>query len=249
MSDGMTRRDAMKLAGGAAVLAAAGCTMAQDNNKAAAGSLLATMPGAIAANGEQYTLPPLPYATDALEPLYDSQTLQIHHDKHHQGYVNGLNATLQKLAQARDGGKFADVQALSESLAFNGSGHVLHTLFWNSMTPDGSKPSADLQTAMRTSFGSVEACQQQFAAATKAVMASGWGVLGFEPLARRLVILQAERHQDNGLWGVVPLLVCDVWEHAYYLKYQNNRGQWVDNFMKMANWDYASKRLAAAEGL
>ncbi|MFP4356636.1 MAG: superoxide dismutase [Phycisphaerae bacterium] len=248
MHENLTRRDALKLAGVAGagvVLASAGCSSAQEIKT---GQGLATgMAGAIDKQGT-YSLPELPYAYDALEPLYDQQTLRIHHDKHHAGYVRGLNSVLEKLDAARKSGDLESIKALSRGLAFHGSGHVLHTIFWNSMTPGGSEPSRQLQSMMNGSFGSVKACQSQFAAATKAVEASGWGVLAWEPIANKLLVMQAEKHQNLTIWGVLPLLVCDVWEHAYYLKYQNNRGQWVDNFMKLANWDYASKRLASIRG-
>lgn len=199
-------------------------------------------------NGE-YTLPPLPYGYDALEPLYDAQTLKIHHDKHHAKYVTNFNAALKKLEKARQGGDFATIQAVSNELAFNGSGHVLHTLFWHSMKPggNGGQIPDELRTALDESFGSADAAHKQFVAATNAVESNGWGVLAFEPISQRLLILQAEKHQNLTIWGVVPLLVCDVWEHAYYLKFQNNRAQWVDNFMQLANWDFAAECLAEAK--
>ncbi len=196
--------------------------------------------------GGEYKLPALPYAYDALEPLYEEKTLRIHHDKHHAGYVNGLNSTLQKLEQARKDGDYSSVKALSRNLAFHGSGHVLHTLFWNSMSPDKPEMPDSLSEAIRKSFGSVDAAKKQFAAATKAVEASGWGVLVHEPMADQLLFLQAEKHQDLTIWGVTPLLVCDVWEHAYYLQYANNRGEWVDNFFQMANWPFAAQCLEQA---
>lgn len=192
-----------------------------------------------------YKLPPLPYGYDALEPLYEERTLRIHHDKHHAGYVRGLNSTLEKLEKARQSGDYSSIKALSRDLAFNGSGHVLHTLFWNSMSPDQLDMPESLSQAITKSFGSVEAAKKQFAAATKAVEGSGWGVLAYEPMAEKLLIFQAEKHQNLTMWGVTPLLVCDVWEHAYYLQYANNRGEWVDNFFKMANWPFAAHRLEA----
>lgn len=199
-------------------------------------------------NGE-YTLPDLPYDYDALEPLYDKQTLQIHHDKHHAGYVKKLNTAMEKLKKARQENDFSSIQAISRDAAFNGSGHVLHTLFWQSMKPGGNNGEmpSEFQKDFEESFGSVKAGQEQFAQATKAVEASGWGILAFEPIAEKMVILQCEKHQDLTIWGVIPLLVCDVWEHAYYLKFQNNRGQWIDNFMQLANWDFAAQRLAQAK--
>jgi len=196
--------------------------------------------------GGQYQLPALPYGFDALAPLYEERTLRTHHDKHHAAYVNGLNATLAKLTAARSAGDFDAVTAMSRNLAFHGSGHVMHCLFWNSMTPGGSEAPESLAAAMKESFGSPEACKKHFAAATKAVEGGGWGVLAYEPIGGKLVILQSEKHQDLTIWGAVPLLVCDVWEHAYYLQYANDRANWVDNFLKLANWSFAAKRLEAA---
>ena len=191
----------------------------------------------------EYRLPPLPYAYDALEPLYDEKTLRIHHDKHHAAYVKGLNEALQKLEAARKANDYGSIQSLSLQLAFHGSGHILHSLFWHSMSPGKPEVPAGLAQALSESFGSTANAQSQFAAATKAVEGSGWGLLVYEPLADRLLILQAEKHQNLTVWNTVPLLVCDVWEHAYYLQYQNNRANWVDNFLKLANWPFAANRL------
>jgi Fe-Mn family superoxide dismutase len=191
----------------------------------------------------QYHLPPLPYDYNALEPLYDEKTLRIHHDKHHAAYVNGLNEALGKLEAARKANDYSAIRSLSLQGAFNGSGHVLHTLFWHSMSPDKPQMPDSLTEALTASFGSEPNARSQFAAATKAVEASGWGVLVYEPVADKLLILQCEKHQDLTIWNTVPLLVCDVWEHAYYLQYQNNRAAWVDNFMKLANWPFAAARL------
>ncbi|MFW6133787.1 MAG: superoxide dismutase [Planctomycetota bacterium] len=244
MTRTLSRRDAMKLGGAAAVATVAGGCLSGVADKPGGVAATDTALGAVA--GGKYVLPELPYATDALAPLYDQRTLTIHHDRHHAGYVKGLNRVLDKLAAAREAGDYARVKGLSRGLAFHGSGHVLHTLFWNSMTPGGAAPPPALRKAAEKSFGSVEACTAQFAAATKAVEASGWGLVAYEPLGDRLVVLQAEKHQNLALWGVVPLLVCDVWEHAYYLQYANSRGQWVDNFLKLANWEFAAERLAVA---
>jgi Fe-Mn family superoxide dismutase len=243
MAGEMSRRDVMKLAAAGAIAAA---TSGLDSALAQAESFPATLPDTWA-NGK-YTLPPLPYAADALEPLYQARALEIHHDKHHQGYVTGLNDTMEKLSQARSSNNYSDIRCLSSSLAFNGSGHVLHSLFWRSMSPQAARgepvaPSDALAAAINQSFGSFDACRSQFAAAAKEVMSNGWAILAFEPLSSRLVILQAERHQDMTIWGVRPLLVCDVWEHAYYLQYQNRRAEWVDAFMRLANWQFAGERM------
>jgi Fe-Mn family superoxide dismutase len=241
-----SRRDVLK-AGSLAMLGlgavgstAAGMAMSSGQSEAA------TLKGAY--NGDTYTLPDLPYAYDALAPLYEERTLKIHHDKHHAGYVRGLNSTLDKLDAARRAGDYGSIKSLSRNLAFHGSGHVLHTLFWNSMSPDKLEVPDSLARQLSESFGSVDAAKSQFAAATKAVEASGWGILAYEPIADKLLIFQAEKHQNLTMWNVVPLLACDVWEHAYYLQYANDRGSWVGNFMKMVNWPFAAARLEAAKG-
>lgn len=243
----LRRREVFKLAGAAAVAAATRIALAADATSMASPKAAGGDPGLAGAwAGGQYTLPELPYPADALAPLYEERTLRLHHDKHHAGYVKGLNAALGKLAAARSAGEFSEVKALSRDLAFHAGGHVLHCLFWHSMTPGGSPPDEALAAALADSFGSVEAFLAHFAAATKAVEASGWGVLACEPLAGRLLVTQCEKHQDLVVWGAVPLLVCDVWEHAYYLQYANDRAAWVDAFLKLANWSFAARRLAAA---
>jgi len=197
-----------------------------------------------------YSLAPLPYANNALDGYLSAEILELHHDKHHAGYVAGLNKALADLAQARTDGNFAAIKPLSRAVAFHGSGHVLHTIYWNSMSPNGGgNPSGALETAITTSFGSVDAFRKQFAEATKNAEASGWGVLAYEPLGDRLLVLAAEVHQQMAVQGAVPLLVCDVWEHAYYLRYQNRRPEYVDKFFDVINWSYAAERLAKARAL
>ncbi len=246
MDTRITRRDAIKLGATAAAVAATHGVLGAAPQEAGSGAPGAAMLQAY--RDGQYILPPLPYAYDALEPAYSARTLQLHHDKHHAGYVKGLNTALQALQEAREQKDFGRIQALSRDVAFHGSGHVLHTLFWNSMTPGGADVPPELAERMKRDLTSVEAAQAQLAAASVNVMASGWGVLAYEPLADKLLILQAERHQDLTVWGVVPLLVCDVWEHAYYLDYQNERAKWVDAFLTLANWPFALQRLQQATG-
>lgn len=200
-------------------------------------------------DGTKYVLPKLPYAYDALEPACDAKTLELHYTKHHAASINSLNSALVRLAQARHSDNFAAIKELSEEVSYGGSGHVLHTLFWHSMTPGGSAPSSEMEKSLIENFGSVAACKAQFAAATKAVEGSGWGLLVYEPIARKLLILQVEKHQNLTIWGVVPLLTCDVWEHAYYLKYKNDRAAWVEAFMTIADWRFASHRLAYARSV
>ncbi len=197
----------------------------------------------------EYTLPPLPYPKNALDGYLSAEILEIHHDVHHAGYVRGLNKTLADMADSRKKSDFAEVKAQERSLAFNGSGHILHSLYWNSMSPNGGgEPKGALKTALEASFGSVDAFRKQFAAATKAAEASAWGVLAYEPLGDRLVIIAPESHQNMGFQGSQPLLCCDVWEHAYYLRYKANRAQYVDRFFDVINWEYANQRLQAVRG-
>ena len=195
-------------------------------------------------------LPPLPYAYDALEPYIDKQTLTVHHDKHHAGYVGGLNSALKALSEARKAEDYALIKHWSRELSLHGSGHALHTLYWENMSPQGGgQPKGGLMDAVAKSFGSFRAFHDHFMAATKAVEGSGWGVLGYEPYRGYLVVLQAEKHQNLTIWGVYPLLVCDVWEHAYYLKYQNRRAEYVENFFRIINWREVDRRYEAVEGM
>ncbi|MBZ0263877.1 superoxide dismutase [bacterium] len=197
-----------------------------------------------------YQLPELPYAYDALEPYYDKETVTLHHDKHHAGYVAGLNAAMEKLAAARAAGDFAAVKALSKELAFHGSGHVLHTIFWTNMKNNGGgEPTGELLNQIKKDFGSFEGFKKQFISATNTVEGSGWGILGWNAELGCLLVVQAEIHQDLTVQGIVPIMVCDVWEHAYYLKYQNKRPEWTTTFMDhLVNWENVAERFATAKG-
>ena len=198
-----------------------------------------------------YELPALPYSYDALEPHIDEQTMRLHHDIHHAGYVKGLNRALNRLEGLRKLGDYDLVKHWSREAAFHGAGHLLHTLFWRNMSPDGGgKPRNKLLDSMiKRDFGSFDQFSSHFQAASSSVEGSGWGILAYEPIGRRLVVLQAEKHQNLTQWGCIPLLVVDVWEHAYYLHYQNRRGSYVDAFMKVVNWDDVAQRLEKAVAL
>jgi superoxide dismutase, Fe-Mn family len=197
---------------------------------------------------DQYTLPPLPYAYNALEPHYDEATVKLHHDMHHAAYVKGLNAALEKLEQARANDDFGLVKHWERELAFHGSGHLLHSIFWTNMKPGGGgEPKGDLLKAINEAFGSYAAFKKQIVAAANAVEGSGWAILAWNPALEKLYIYQAEKHQDLTIWGAVPVLVIDVWEHAYYLKYQNKRPDWVNAFFNVVNWDDVAKRYAKAK--
>ena len=194
-----------------------------------------------------HELPPLPYEYDALEPHIDAQTMKLHHDIHHKGYVDGLNKAEEGLAKAREKGDFAAVKHLSREAAFHGSGHFLHCIFWSVMGPDGGEPKGDLLKKINEDFGSVDACLAQFSAASNAVEGSGWGILGYRKVDDKLAILQAEKHQNLTQWGITPILVLDVWEHAYYLKYQNRRPEYTKAFQNVINWKKVGELYQAAK--
>lgn len=195
----------------------------------------------------KHELPPLPYDYNALEPYYDEQTVRIHHDKHHAAYVTGLNTAEEKLAQARESGDFSVIQHWERQLAFHGSGNLLHTIFWNNMGPSkGSKPDAGLAAQINHDFGSFDAFQKQFNAAAAAIEGNGWAILAWSPDYSKLYIAAIENHQKQTIMGLQPLLVLDVWEHAYYLKFQNKRPDWIANWWSVVNWQDISKRFAEA---
>ncbi len=193
-----------------------------------------------------HELPPLPYAYNALEPFIDEQTMHLHHDMHHLAYVKGLNNAEAKLAEAREKNDFSLVKHWEREAAFHGAGHFLHCIFWNNMKQNGGgKPSGALADAITSRFGSFDSFMAQFKGAGAAVEASGWVLLVHNNETKTLDILTAEKHQNLTQWVVTPLLVCDVWEHAYYLKYQNNRAAYIEAFTKVINWDDVAARYAA----
>lgn len=194
-----------------------------------------------------HTLPPLPYAYDALEPYIDAKTMQLHHDIHHKSYVDGLNKAELEMQKARKTGDFSLIKHWEREAAFNGAGHYLHTLFWNIMTPKGGgKPSGALAAQIDRDFGSFEAFKKHFSQAAEKVEGGGWAILVWSPRSHRLEILQAEKHQNLSQWDVIPLLALDVWEHAYYLKYQNERGKYIDAWWNLVNWPHVNERFATA---
>ncbi|MGH9093102.1 MAG: superoxide dismutase [Acidimicrobiales bacterium] len=197
-----------------------------------------------------YSLPDLPYDYAALEPHYSGQILELHHDKHHAAYVSGANATLEKLADARDKGEFGTIVGLEKTLAFNVSGHVLHSIFWKNLSPEGGdKPTGDLASAVDEHFGSFDGFKAQLTQATTTIQGSGWGVLAWEPLGQRLLVEQVYDHQGNVGNGSVPLLVFDAWEHAFYLQYKNVKADFVSALWTIVNWEDVGTRFAQARGL
>ncbi len=196
----------------------------------------------------EHTLPELPYSYDALEPYIDEQTMRLHHDKHHQGYVDGLNSAEEELAEARESGNYDDIRSLERLVAFHGAGHFNHSIFWNNLTPaeEFEDPSGDLLDRLEHDFGSFENFKDQFTAAASSVEGSGWGMLVWEPGGNHLLTLGVENHQKQLFGTAIPILVIDVWEHAYYLKYQNRRGEYVENFWNIVDWENVAHNFEKA---
>lgn len=194
-----------------------------------------------------YNLPDLPYDPGALEPHLSARIIQLHHGKHHAGYVDAANATLEKLQEAREADKWDTIVGLEKSLAFNLGGHVLHSIYWSNLSPDGGgEPSGELAAAITESFGSFAAFKSQFSHATTLVQGSGWGLLTFEPLGRRLIIEQLEVHHESTVLGGTPILAIDAWEHAYYLQYENRRADYVKAIWNVINWADVERRWLLA---
>ncbi len=193
-----------------------------------------------------HSLPPLPYDYNALEPHMDEATVKLHHDLHHKGYVDGLNGAEARVKSARESGDFSALKSALKDVAFHGSGHFFHTMFWENMAPTGTggAPEGDFLAQIEKDFGSLEGLKKVFSAAAVQVEGSGWAVLGAQKDGS-LVVHQIEKHQDLAVFGVTPILVCDVWEHAYYLKYQNRRPEWVENFWSLVNWEDVESRWQA----
>ncbi|MFO7277152.1 MAG: superoxide dismutase [Pseudomonadota bacterium] len=195
----------------------------------------------------RYVLPDLPYDYGALEPHISGKILELHHGKHHRAYVDGANKVLEQLQEARQKGDFTHIAALERQLAFNVSGHVLHSIFWQNMKPNGGgKPKGELAEAIDRDFGSFDAFKQQLTKAAGTIMGSGWAALVWDPLSQSLTTVQIHDHQSQTIQGSVPLLVIDAWEHAYYLQYHNEKLKFFDAVWNVWNWDDVAQRYAQA---
>ncbi len=203
---------------------------------------------AVATGG--HTLPALPYSYSALEPVMDARALRIHHDILHQGYVDGLNRAEKHLVQARESGNLELLKYWENELAYQGSGHILHSIFWTNMQPANravQTPRYRTMRAIKEYFGSYEAFLKQFSEAAISAEDSGWSILVYQPAFGHLEILQAGKHQNHTQWGGIPILVLDVWEHSYYLNYENRRSEYVADWIKLINWADVDRRLEAAQ--
>jgi superoxide dismutase, Fe-Mn family len=196
-----------------------------------------------------YVLPDMPYDYAALEPAITGEILELHHSKHHAAYVKGANDTLDRLAETREKGDFSGLVGLEKTFAFNLSGHVLHTIFWENLSPEGGdRPDGELAAAIDEHFGSFDAFSKQLSSATATVQGSGWGVLAWEPLSERLVVEQVYDPHGNIGMNTTPLLVFDAWEHAYYLQYRNVRPDYVQKLWSLVNWADVTRRFTEARG-
>jgi Fe-Mn family superoxide dismutase len=194
----------------------------------------------------EYKLPELPYDVSALEPHISGKIMALHHGKHHAAYVKGANAAIERLQEARETGNFTQIAALERALAFNVSGHVLHSLFWTNLTPKGGGlPGGELAGAIDRDFGGFDRFKKQFSETAATIMGSGWAALTWEPVARRLLITQIYDHQSNVLQGSLPLMVLDAWEHAFYLQYENRKTEFFDAVWNIWNWPDIERRFDA----
>lgn len=200
------------------------------------------------ANGD-FELLPLPYNKNFLEPYMDEETVHLHYTFHHGGATKAANKDLQMIKSAMERNDFETVDYWTKKLSYHFSSHVLHTIFWTNLTNKKSDPAGNLLRQIEKDFGSYDRLKGYLSATSKNVDGNGWGILGYQPYAQKLTILQCENHEKLTQWGVIPLLVIDVWEHAYYLKYKNKRAVFVDTMLQIINWDNVAERLNAATQL
>ena len=188
----------------------------------------------------------LPYQFNFLEPYMDEETLNLHYKFHHGGAVKGANKDLEEIKKAVDGGTFDTVDYWTKKLSYHFSSHILHTIFWTNLTTKKTEPNGKLLRLIERDFGNYDKLKQFIAATAKNIDGNGWGILAYQPYSGKLTILQCENHEKLTQWGAIPLLVIDVWEHAYYLKYKNKRPDFVDALFNIINWDNVAQRLDIA---
>lgn len=194
-----------------------------------------------------YKLPDLDYDYAALEPHISARIMELHHSKHHQAYVTGANAALDAMAEARESNAFANLPKLQKDLAFNLGGHVNHSIFWQNLSPAGGEADGDLLAALNENFGSYEKFKNHFTAAALGIQGSGWAYLAWDSIGNRLIIGQLYDQQGNLAMGNLPLLMLDMWEHAFYLDYQNVKADYVKAFWNIVNWSDVAKRFASVK--
>lgn len=194
-----------------------------------------------------YTLPDLSYDYGALDPHIAGQIMELHHSKHHAAYVAGANTALEKMAAARESGDFGAIAGLEKALAFNLGGHTNHSVFWTNMSPDGGdKPTGELAAAIDEHFGSFDGFRAHFTNNAMTIMGSGWSILAWDTIGKKLLIVQLYDQQGNVPVGLVPLLMLDMWEHAFYLQYKNVKADYVNAWWNVVDWANVQQRFATA---
>jgi Fe-Mn family superoxide dismutase len=192
---------------------------------------------------EIYRLPDLPYDPSALEPHLSGRIVALHHDKHHAAYVKGANTALEQLHEIRERSDFTTIAMLERNLAFNVSGHVLHSVFWTNLSPDGGgEPTGSFASALDDTFGGLEGFRAQMTQAAATIQGSGWALASWEGVAGRILVQQVHDHQGEHGQGTIPLLAIDAWEHAYYLQYENRKAEFFDAFWNIVNWADVGRR-------
>jgi Fe-Mn family superoxide dismutase len=194
-----------------------------------------------------FVLQPLPYKENFLEPFMDEETVHLHHTFHHGGAVKAANKDLLMIRKALDDNNLETVDYWTKKLSYHFSSHILHSIFWTNLTNKKQDPKGDLLKSIELNFGDFDKLKGYIAATSKNVDGNGWGILGYQPYSQKLTILQCENHEKLTQWGVIPLLVIDVWEHAYYLKYRNKRADFVDALFQLINWDNVAERFEVAK--
>lgn len=193
-----------------------------------------------------FALQPLPYAETFLEPAMDQETVHLHYTFHHGDAVKAANKDLQMIRKALDESNVETVDYWTKKLSYHLSSHILHTIFWTNLTNRKSDPKGALLKQIEKDFGSFDKLKLLIAKTSKGVDGNGWGILGYHPSTQKLTVLQCENHEKLTQWGVIPVLVIDVWEHSYYLKYRNRRAEFVDNLFSIVNWDNVADRFNIA---
>lgn len=237
----MNRKDFLKttaIMGGVSILPA---------NNAFSASLQQTGLDRLTDKDGNFALQPLPYSETFLEPSMDQETLHLHYTFHHGDAVKAANKDLAMIKEAIDKNSLDTVDYWTKKLSFHLSSHILHTIFWTNLTNKKSDPSGALLKQIEKDFGSYDKLKVLIVKTSKGVDGNGWGILGYQPYTQKLTVLQCENHEKLTQWGVIPVLVIDVWEHSYYLKYRNRRAEFVDNLFPIINWDNVAERFALAQ--
>lgn len=236
----MNRKDFLK---GSMLLGGAGLILP---DRAFAQSMENAVPDKLIDSNGGFILNALPYNETFLEPAMDAETLHLHHQFHHGGAVKAANNDMQKIQKAIAENNFETVDYWTKKLSYHFGSHLLHTIFWTNLTNKKTDPKGQLLQKIEKSFGSFDKLKGYIAATSKNIDGNGWGVLAYQPYADTLTVIQCENHEKLQQWGAVPILVIDVWEHAYYLKYKNKRQDFVDTLFNIINWDNVADRLNIA---